>query len=484
MEWRPHPRQTEALRYGSVFELLFGGARGGGKTDAGLVWLTNGIEIPGYRALVIRKNSTDLSDWSDRAIKFYKGLGANIIGRPITVIFPSGAKIETGHLKDDQAYTKYQGQEYQRILIEELTQIPDEKRYLQLIASCRSTIKDLKAQVFNTTNPGGAGHVWVKKRWQIDKYPRGGVIIQDEISGRKRIFIPSLITDNPTLVENDPDYVKSLDALRSTDVELWKAWRMGDWDTFAGQYFQEWAPQLHVVPSFSPKDNTTIIGGMDWGRTDAFAFYLDVVEKVVGDDFDDFYRTRTFFEAYGTNRSPKDWSQYIKKKLEIYKVSLDDIAWVRCDNQIFNVGNDSSKSIYDQFCDEDERWRGKLLAASKDRIGGWEVLHNWLSIAPDGLPYWQIAANCTNFIDTFPSLIHDENRVEDVDTDGEDHAADAQRYMKKHLKWIDARVGMVSTNKTKAVKFKAFDAHGNERSIDLDKFAGVNKSSVVVNKKV
>jgi len=81
----------------------------------------------------------------------YSLLGAKIAYRPAEITFPSGATIKTGHLKDDQAYTKYQGHEYQRMLIEELTQVPDEKRYLQLLASCRSTVEGIKPQVFNTT---------------------------------------------------------------------------------------------------------------------------------------------------------------------------------------------------------------------------------------------------------------------------------------------------------------------------------------------
>ena len=218
--WKPHPRQEFALQT-DEYEVLFGGSRGGGKTDTGLVWLTYGIENPRYRALVIRKNADDLSDWVDRAIYFYSGMGGKIAYRPAVITFPSGAVIRTGHLKDDQAYTKYQGHEYQRMLIEELTQIPDEKRYLQLLSSCRSTVSDLKPQIFATTNPGGLGHGWVKKRF-IDPSPPD-TTFEDPTSGRTRIFIPAKIDDNPTLMDIDPDYVKFLDALKDSDVELWKA---------------------------------------------------------------------------------------------------------------------------------------------------------------------------------------------------------------------------------------------------------------------
>lgn len=219
-EWRPYLHQEKALR-SKAYETLFGGSRGPGKTDCGISWLLYDIDNPNLRQLVIRKNADDLSDWIDRATKRYTSMGAKVSGKPATIKFPSGAVIKCGHLKDDQAYTKYQGHEYQRMLIEELTQIPDEKRYLQLISSCRSTIDGLSARIFATTNPGGVGHGWVKERFVDPSKP--GEYFKDKISGRLRIFIPATVDDNPALMKNDPDYVKFLDSLRQTDEQLWKA---------------------------------------------------------------------------------------------------------------------------------------------------------------------------------------------------------------------------------------------------------------------
>ena len=127
---------------------MYGGARGGGKTDCGMAWLLRATEHPDARMLVVRRNADDLADWIDRAHKMYPY--AKIVGKPATIKFPSGAIIRTGHLKDDQAYTKYQGHEYQRVLIEELTQIPSEESYLKLISSCRSTIQGLEPRIFCT----------------------------------------------------------------------------------------------------------------------------------------------------------------------------------------------------------------------------------------------------------------------------------------------------------------------------------------------
>lgn len=429
--WQPHPRQSLALQQ-TAFEVLYGGARGGGKTDAGLVWLMEYLDHPRFRALVIRKNADDLADWVDRAARLYKLKGVDIAYRPAILRFPSGAIIRTGHLKDEQSYTKYMGQEYQRIVIEELTQIPFEKRYLQLISSCRSTVPGLVPQIFATTNPGGLGHLWVKKRF-IDPAPPEKAF---EVDGRKRVFIPATVDDNPTLATNDPDYVKTLDALRSTDEELWKAWRLGDWDTFAGQYFKEFRKDLHTVRAFEPKADLVKFGGVDWGIKAPFVFLASALEKIeyLDEDMDttSFNRLWIYREISGTEKTPQEWAKLIKEG-----VNLEEFNWVRADPAMFHRLDDGSRSIASQFREEDV----VMLEANNDRVGGWTALKNWLSLAPDGLPYLIIGEQCHELINTLPALVYDENKVDDVDSDGPDHWADALRYMIIHIKWVDASLG-------------------------------------------
>ena len=223
-EWIPSEKQEKALT-ATAFEVLYGGARGGGKTDAGIAWLLYPIENPKYRALVIRKNYTDLMDWYDRAEAIYCRPPFNAVARGREEFeFPSGAKIKLGHLQDSKSYTKYQGHEYQRMLIEELTQIPTEELYLKLIASCRSTI-GVKPQVFCTCNPGEVGHAWVKRRFVSPSTPMTQFV--DPISGRTRIYISATVDDNPHLLKKDPDYVNFLNSL-PTDLKGW--WRYGSWE--------------------------------------------------------------------------------------------------------------------------------------------------------------------------------------------------------------------------------------------------------------
>ncbi len=243
-EWRPMPKQELALSIapGSAFEILFGGARGGGKTDTGQAWLTYDAQNPQLRSLVIRRNADDLRDWIDRARGFYSGIG-EILGQPPEVRFRWGSIARTGHLKDENAYTKYQGHEYQRILIEELTHIPSEDHYLKLIASCRSTIPGIEPQVMANCNPDGPGFSWVKKRWGLDGIPNEPIWNRDEKTGRMRVFIPSRVEDNLVLMQNDPEYINNLKGLPDG---LREAWLYGSWSDpiIPGAYYTQSLMQM------------------------------------------------------------------------------------------------------------------------------------------------------------------------------------------------------------------------------------------------
>lgn len=280
IKWKPQPKQELALK-STADEILFGGARGGGKTDAGQAWLMYDIGHPLYRALVVRRNATDLTDWIDRATIMYLGAGAKLIGD--TFKFPSGARIKTGHLADKDAYQKYQGHEYQKMLIEELTHIPREKDYEKLVASCRSTVDGIQSQIFATTNPDGAGHEWVKERWSIPDVPDNDPIettkdieVDGEMHRRRLVFIPSKVHDNRVLLEKDKNYLVYLNSIQ--DEELKRAWLEGSWEGFGveGAYYKTQMQQLET------SDPPRIVSGLydeqlpvytwnDLGIRDSFA---------------------------------------------------------------------------------------------------------------------------------------------------------------------------------------------------------------------
>lgn len=418
--WRPNPgQQTEVLRR-SEFEILYGGARGGGKSEAMKIWLLELKDNPKARALVLRRNAEDLRDFIDRAGQLYIPMGAKLKDGQ-DFIFPSGYIIRTGHLKDDSAYTKYQGHEYQKLAIEELTQISDEKRYLSLLASCRSSIPGVKPQIFLTTNPGGVGHSWVKRRFIDVAEPNKRYT---DSNGLTRVFIPSTIDDNPQLKANDPQYIAVLEALKEADPETYKAWRFGDWTVFVGQFFPEWRKDRHVVPyqdvAFSSK-----WFGYDYGYANPMAC------EWVGMDFDS--REWVYRELYGTGKTET------QQVAEVAQLNQGDAPYGIVDPAIYAQNRQGhtlqTRSIADEFRDQNVI----VQPGNNNRRAGWAVVRSLLAKELPACPYHRslgfvtcpaihVMENCTELIRTLPELVYSERDKEDCDTDGEDHAPDALRY--------------------------------------------------------
>lgn len=424
--WEPQPgKQTLALTR-SEYEILYGGARFGGKTEAGLAWMVEPeyISHPKYQGLVVRRNADDLSDWINRAQHFYLPLKAKHTGNPPIIRFPSGAIIRTGHLKDTNAYMKYQGHEYQKMLVEELTQIPTENDYEMLISSCRSTVPGLAPQVFATTNPGGPGHVWVKRRWvdvaRMKTYwpeivlPNGSTV-----RGRSRIFIPSKIDDNQIGMERDPNYVYQLESIK--DDKLRKAWRDGNWDVYVGQFFDKWDPTVHVIKPFRLPPQWYHIRCLDWGyRAPAGVLWIAVDYK--GNHF--IYR-----ELKQAGLEP---SQLAKKVLRmtgpeenIACTPADPSIWAK--NQ-YGTGQKPEQATSKAISDLLEQEGLFCQPANNDRLSGWANMKDLLYHDENCPPKLFVFDNCENFINDIPAMVHDDRIVEDCDTDGDDHLGDAARY--------------------------------------------------------
>jgi len=442
MDWIPFPKQEMALN-STAFETLFGGARGPGKTAAGQVWLIGPeyepnktyIFHPKYRALILRRDYDDLVDWLDRAASFYSSLGVSISGLPAVIRFPSGALFRTGHLKDRRSYEKYLGHEYQRILIEELTLIPQESYYLRVLGSCRSTISELKPKIFCTSNPDGPGHAWVKRRF-IDPAPWGKEFIGAD-TGRTRIFIPATIDDNPILKEVDPGYVNYLDGLKKVNPELYKAWRLGDWNIFIGQVFSEFLNIVHVIPKPDISlDRCLKIITYDWGyNAPGCALWLAVAPE----DRFGVQRVYCYRELYQNQKTPEEWAEEINvfasiEKTEYLVLPRDCFASDKGERSIASIFQSKIKTRIIQ---------GESLTRTA-RLNRQAVIHQFLANARDGRPNLLILERCQNLIRTLPELVYDETDPEVIDTEGEDHAADALgmglRFIKQKYKLLSGPV--------------------------------------------
>lgn len=421
LAWKPHagPQEFSLRQPAQVFETLYGGARGGGKTEAGIVWISEPIDHPRYNGLVLRKNSKDLSDWIRRSKWMLRSTGIDVAYNPPILRFPSGANINTGHLKDERAIDQYQGQEFHRMLLEELTQISTEDRYLQLLSSCRSTVPGISPQVFATTNPGGVGHAWVKSRF-VDVGPPN-TPYYDEVTGLWRIFVPSTVDDNPTLKKLDPDYIKRIEALKGVDPMLYRAWRYGDWDVFIGQMFNEWRSPKHVaysIPSWINLNQCQRIACFDWGYTNpACMLWLAVTPPdQYGNQYVFVYR-----EIYITEKDANWWGKTMRTFFE-----HDKISYCVLPHDCFSVKGDSVT-----IADTIQKWapdmpikRGSTLVANA-RMNRAAVTHQVLADGPSGVPFMQVLASCKNLIRTMPLLVRDDTNPEAVDKRGEDHSYDA-----------------------------------------------------------
>ncbi len=354
---------------------------------------------------------------------------------------------------DDPA--KYMSTEFAGEFVEELTR-DDEQTFQDLRNRLRYPGID-EVKFMGATNPGGTGHGYVKKYF-VDKNA-------DDPEQARFFYVHANVYDNKYI---SPDYIKQLESLPDNKR---KAYLDGSWDVFEGQYFSQWRPSLHVCNPFIPDKKMVIVGGLDWGRVDNFSFHLTEISRVdTGGTH--FFRSRVFLEVYGKEHTVKEWSEIIKKEMKRYDLKLTDIAWVRADTQIWNKGLDGqSLDIYSQFVQADPQWQ-ILRQANKDRIGGWENLQRWLSLATDGLPYLQFSSECRNAIRLIPNLVHDEDKVEDVDQKGENDAADSIRYLHMALKWIDASVGgVVSSNPVPINRMTATFIGEKQLSTNLDQWA-------------
>jgi len=279
--WKPSKRQASFISLpDSIFEALYGGAAGGGKTDALLMlpiarqWWKHprfrGIILrrtyPELEAEVIQRTQQGISCEDNKVLKFGDGgLGARYNSEKKRWTFPEGGSLTFGHAEYESDVRKYDSAEYNYMAFDELTSFT-EFQYLYLSLSRCRTSSNLPAVVRAGTNPGNIGHSWVKKRFILPA--PYGTIIADKISTLKRIFIQSLVTDNPHM---DPGYIHKLDALPEAER---RAKRDGDWDTFEGQVFDDWRENilpgepenaLHVISPFEIPTWWKRFLAVDWG---------------------------------------------------------------------------------------------------------------------------------------------------------------------------------------------------------------------------
>lgn len=221
MRWIPHkpePKQRAFLEYDGL-EAMYGGAAGGGKSDALLMAALQYVDVPGYSAIIFRRTFTDLSlpgALMDRAREWLGPTAARWNENKKQWRFPSGAVLQFGFMERDADRTRYRSAEFQYCAFDELTDFPTDVPYRFLFSRLRRTAGvDVPLRMRAATNPGGRGHRWVAKRYAIAKTGRQDPAkATDPHTKQLRLFVPASLIDNPHVDEES--YRSSLAQLDQT----------------------------------------------------------------------------------------------------------------------------------------------------------------------------------------------------------------------------------------------------------------------------
>ena len=406
-----HAAARECDRADGPTQIGFGGARGPGKSHATLaqMGLDDCQRRDGLKFLFLRKVLKSAKEsFDDLRRRVFRYTPHEYKVQSGLLIFPNQSRIVLGHYRNESDIDAYLGIEYDGVGIEEATQLA-EKKITDIRTCVRTSRDDWRPRSYFTTNPGGVGHAWFKRR--IITPAR----LKCETDTR---FVFATSKDNAFL---NRDYMKVLGDLKGW---LRAAWMDGDWDIEAGQYFSTWRHDRLVRPWFKAPENWRVWASMDYGFTHPTAVYLHAEADGKRYTLDEYVQRKTLVPQHAAN---------IKAMLERNGVALSRLRTFVAGRDVFSQRGDSqAKTIADQY-----REHGiKLEAANDDRINGAGTLLDLMGDADAGLPpKWEISERCARLIECLPALQHDPKNPEDVlkvdaDEEGEggDDSYDSCRY--------------------------------------------------------
>jgi hypothetical protein len=437
--WEPQPRQAAFITC-PADDVGFGGARGGGKSDAVIGdWISH-EERYGEAAvgMAFRRERTQLLELIERAKLVMTPLGYKWHEQDKYFRGPKGGRLRFSYLERDSDADAYQGHSYTRLYPEEMGTFPSESPINKMQATLRSGA-GVPCQMKGTCNPGGAGHQWVKARYRLDTHPQGMEVFEFEFENpftkrkivKRRVFIPSRVVDNRYLGD---DYVANLFTVGSPS--LVKAWLEGDWSVIEGAFFPEFTLSKHVITPAALPETWTRFRSLDWGSARPFCvgWYA-----VAGDDFalpDGGIITRgclvKYREWYGSTGVPNEGlkltAEQVGEGISAKEKSDPPMSYAVADPAAFS--QDGGPSIIERMVRAGcKQWRpaDNKRIAQKGALGGWDQLR--ARLVGDGMnPGLVFFSTCKDTIRTLPALQHDADRPEDVDTESEDHAPDETRY--------------------------------------------------------
>lgn len=457
--WAPQPGSQEAFLACPVFETLYEGTRGPGKSDALLMDFAQHCG-KGYgrewRGILFRQTYPQLVDLINKTLKWFPMIfpQAKYNKADHTWSWPDGEELLLRHMKAPSDYWNYHGHAYPWIGFEELTNWHEPTCYLSMMSCSRSTLPGMPRKFRATTNPYGPGHNWVKRRFRLPQ-SRGRVIRDSYRDGDlepPRVAIHGNIHENRILLHADPDYIMRIRAAARNPAEL-AAWIHGSWDVTSGGMFDDiWDSERHILPVI-PLDKIPkgwrIDRSFDWGSSKPFS--VGWWAESNGEPFS--HNGITYGRVRGDLIRIAEWYGWNGNRNEGVRMLASDVA-----SGIKDREDDwgltgrvkpgpADTSIYDEengvsIARDMEAKKCSWERADKSpgsRKQGWEAIRKRLRGAlppkaggPREEPGLFVLASCLQFIETVPSIPRDERDPDDVNTTSEDHIADETRYRVRH----------------------------------------------------
>jgi len=443
-----NPFQKQVMYLPEEADAFLGGGRGGGKSYALILLALRHIEQfkDKARILYIRRTYKGLADFElvsrELFTKVY-GTSAKYNGSEHVWRLPNGGYLELGQLESAADYGKYQGRSFTLLLIDEACQFPTPD-LLDMLRSNLRGAKEIPIRMVIAANPGGVGHHWVAKRYVFVEAPWKP--FYEIKSKRTWVYAPSTFDGNQ-FIDRDK-YHDQLESSCPNDPELLRAWVEGDWAVNRGAYFasvlDESRNAIDPWPELPSKNY----------RTNYYGEQFDAWEYFLAHDFGSSAPSVTYVVARspGAEAFGKYYSRDSLILVDELSTSLPDqphkgagwtvpilseeiIAMCRrwgikakgcADDAIFSKSGHAAGSIADEFIRGGVRFSP---AKKADRLTGWNIMRRMLADAGNSdVPGLYISRSCEYFWQTVPYLGRDPKRVEDVDSQGVDHAADAVRY--------------------------------------------------------
>ncbi len=368
----------------------YGGARGPGKSHASIVQaaVDDCQRVPGLKVLFLRKVGKaareSFNDLRQRTLRYLlhaynAGSGA--------LSFPNGSLIVIGNFYTEKDIDKYLGIEYDLIIIEEATQLSEEK-FKMLRGSLRTSKTNWRPRMYLTTNPGGIGHQWFKRMFVLPW--RSGRQTQTR-------FIQGTYRDNRFLNQEYREYLEGLTGV------LGRMWRDGDWDIGAGTFFVNWDYDRHVTAPFRVPDHWPVWASLDYGFGHPTAVYLHTRNDGTIWTIAEHVQARWLAPQHAA--AIHEMARRCDRRVEDFE------SFVAGHDVFAERGNSDGMTIAEQYAVEGI----KLTPANIGRItGAAEMLRRMGDPAAGIAPTWRIFDTCVQLIECLPNLQTDPNRPEDV----------------------------------------------------------------------